>query len=127
LVFYEAPHRIVETINALAAIFPSSRKIVLARELTKLFEEIHRCDLADASAWLAADGHREKGEYVVLLEGASPDVDAELTEAKRVLNILLESCSVKQAAQLAAQLTGQKKNGLYQLALNLQADSELSS
>ncbi len=120
LVFYEAPHRIVETVNALAAIFPPNRKIVLARELTKLFEEIHRCDVADAAAWLAADSHREKGEYVVLLEGASQDADAELTEAKRVLTILLDSCSVKQAAQLAAQLTGQKKNGLYELALNLQ-------
>ncbi|PRC93257.1 16S rRNA (cytidine(1402)-2'-O)-methyltransferase [Solimicrobium silvestre] len=126
LVFYEAPHRIIDTITALAALFPSTRKIVLARELTKLFEEIHRCELGAASAWLAADTHREKGEYVVLLEGASPDSDAELLEAKRVLTILLESCSVKQAANLAAQLTGQKKNTLYQLALELRGDSELS-
>ena len=124
LVFYEAPHRITETVAALAALFPPSRKIVLARELTKLFEEIHRCQLSDAIAWLAADAHREKGEYVILLEGATGDQDQELIEAKRVLSILLESCSVKQAAQLAAQLTGQKKNALYQLALELHSAAQ---
>ncbi len=119
LAFYEAPHRIVDTIAALTALFPPERKIVFARELTKLFEEIHRCDLGQAADWLKEDAHREKGEYVLLLEGASADVDAELTEARRVLEILLTSCSVKQAATLAAQLTGQKKNALYQLALVL--------
>ena len=122
LVFYEAPHRIIDTVAALAALFPPARKIVMARELTKLFEEIHRCDLADASAWLAADPHRQKGEYVIIVEGASADQDQELTEATRVLSILLESCPVKQAAQLAAQLTGQKKNALYQLALEMHAN-----
>ena len=121
LVFYEAPHRIIDTVAALTALFPGTRKIVLGRELTKLFEEIHRCDLTEASAWLAADSHREKGEYVVLLEGASPDADAEQTEARRIIAILLGSCSVKQAATLAAQITGQKKNALYDLALSMQS------
>ena len=119
LVFYEAPHRIVETVAALAAIFPADRKIVLARELTKLFEEIHRCELEHASAWLTLDAHRQKGEYVIVLEGAGTDQNLELIEARRVLTILLDSCTVKQAAQLAAQLTGQKKNALYQLALEM--------
>jgi len=119
LVFYEAPHRITDTVGALTALFPPTRKIVLARELTKLFEEIHRCSLSDASAWLVADPHREKGEYVILLEGAASDQDLEMIEAKRVLAILLESCSVRQAAQLAAQITGQKKNTLYQIALEM--------
>ena len=124
LVFYEAPHRIIETVAALATLFPATRKIVLARELTKLFEEIHRCDLGEASAWLAADRHREKGEYVVLLEGATPDQNGELREAERILSILLTSCSVKQSATLAAQITGQKKNALYELALRMQATNE---
>lgn len=119
LVFYEAPHRINDTVAALVELFPGTRKIVFARELTKLFEEIHRCDLAEATRWLASDAHRQKGEYVVLLEGATTDQDAELLEAKRVLTILLESCSVKQASVLAAQITGQKKNALYQLALEI--------
>jgi 16S rRNA (cytidine1402-2'-O)-methyltransferase len=121
LVFYEAPHRIAETIVALQAVFPPNRQIVMARELTKLFEEIHRCELSDAANWLHATAHRQKGEFVVLMQGASTGQDGEQireqTEARRVLEILLESCTVKQAAQLAAQITGQKKNGLYQLAL----------
>jgi len=124
LVFYEAPHRIQETVAALTGLYAGTRQIVFARELTKLFEEIHRCPLADASAWLSADPHRLKGEYVVLLEGAKTDQNADQIEARRVLKILLESCPVKQAAQLAAQLTGQKKNALYQLALELQSNVE---
>lgn len=119
LVLYEAPHRIADTLQALLAAFEPQRHIVLARELTKLFEEIHRCTLADAPAWLAADAHREKGEYVVLIEGAAPQEDADAAEAERVLKILLKECPVKQAAALAAQITGQKKNALYERALQL--------
>ena len=121
LVFYEAPHRIVDAVAALVTIFEPTRQIVFARELTKLFEEIHRCTLLEAAAWLAADAHREKGEYVVLLSGASTQATAESVEADRVLRILLAECSVKQAAALAAQLTGQKKNALYERALVLKA------
>lgn len=118
LVFYEAPHRIDETIAALGAIFEPQRQIVFARELTKLFEEIHRCALADAPAWLAADPHRQKGEFVILLEGAAAPADDD-AEADRVLAILLAECPVKQAASLAAQITGLKKNALYERALRM--------
>ncbi|MBS0309501.1 MAG: 16S rRNA (cytidine(1402)-2'-O)-methyltransferase [Proteobacteria bacterium] len=119
LVLYEAPHRIVDTVTALAAIFGPARQIVLARELTKLFEEIHRCTLGEASAWLTADAHRQKGEFVLLVEGASSDGDADMREAERILGVLLEECSVKQAAALAARITGMKKNALYERALQL--------
>ncbi len=119
MVFYEAPHRILECVEALAAAFEPGRNIVFARELTKLFEEIHRCPLADAVAWVKADAHREKGEYVVLLEGASVGGDAADAEAERILNILLAECSVKQAANLTAQITGRKKNALYERALEI--------
>lgn len=121
IVFYEAPHRISEAVDALAAVFEPTRQIVFARELTKLFEEIHRCSLSEAAAWLAADAHRQKGEYVILLEGAPAAVDADAVEAERVLAILLAECSVKQAAALAAQITGQKKNALYDMALRMKA------
>ena len=119
LVFYEAPHRITETISALAAIFEAEREIVFARELTKLFEEIHRCKVSEAAAWLAADANRQRGEFVILLEGASATADADQAEADRVLSILLSECSVKQAASLAAQITGCKKNALYERALRM--------
>lgn len=119
LVFYEAPHRIEDTVNALAAAFEPARRIVFARELTKLFEEIHRCELSEAQAWLAADANRHKGEFVILLEGAPAATDADAADSERVLRILLAECSVKQAATLAAQITGQKKNALYEKALQL--------
>jgi len=119
LVFYEAPHRIVETVDALAAAFEPSRQIVFARELTKLFEEIHRCSLSEASAWLTESAQRQKGEFVLLVEGAPAATDADDAEAERVLKILLAECPVKQAAALAAQITGKKKNALYEKALQL--------
>ena len=124
LVFYEAPHRIIDAVDALTEAFEPTRQIIFARELTKLFEEIYRCNLVDATAWIAADPHREKGEYVVLLQGAQTAVAADTLEADRVLQILLESCSVKQAAALAAQLTGQKKNALYDRALALRGQPD---
>lgn len=117
MVFYEAPHRITETVEALATAFEPTRHIVFARELTKLFEETHRCTLAEAVTWINADAKRQKGEFVVLLEGAPGAGDQDQLEAERILGILLQECSVKQAAALAAQITGQKKNALYERAL----------
>ena len=119
MVFYEAPHRILDCATALAEAFEPARQVVFARELTKLFEEIHRCPLSEPEAWIRADAHREKGEFVILLEGATEAQDAEDVEAERILNILLAECSVKQAANLTAQITGRKKNALYERALQL--------
>jgi 16S rRNA (cytidine1402-2'-O)-methyltransferase len=122
LVFYEAPHRIVDCVEALAAAFEPTRQVVFGRELTKLFEEIHRCEMKDALAWVKADANRERGEFVVLVEGAPAELDAADAEAERILQILLKECSVKQAASLAAQITGRKKNALYERALQIKGD-----
>ena len=92
LVFYEAPHRIIETADALLAAFGPERQIVFARELTKLFEDIHRCRLSEAPAWLAADQRRQKGEFVILIEGADSERDESQAEADRVLAILMAEC-----------------------------------
>jgi 16S rRNA (cytidine1402-2'-O)-methyltransferase len=119
LVFYEAPHRIVDCVEALAGAFEPTRQVVFARELTKLFEEIHRCPLGEALAWVRADANRERGEFVLLVEGATVESDAADAEAERILQILLSECSVKQAANLAAQITGKKKNALYERALQI--------
>lgn len=123
LVLYEAPHRIVDMIDALLHVFGPQRHVVLARELTKLFETIHRCPLADAPAWLAADANRQRGEFVVLVEGAVANQDDD-AESERVLRVLLTELSVKQAAALAAQITGQKKNALYERALQIKDGQE---
>lgn len=123
LVFYEAPHRIMETVDALLQAFGPVRQIVLARELTKLFETIHRCPLAEAPAWLAADPMRQKGEFVILIDSPPVTVD-DGAEGDRILKILLAELSVKQAASLAAQISGQKKNALYDRALVLKGAQE---
>jgi 16S rRNA (cytidine1402-2'-O)-methyltransferase len=118
LVFYEAPHRIAECLDALHRTFGPQRRVVIARELSKLFEQIHRCTLSEALAWLNADANHQRGEFVVLIEGASGASD-EMAEARRLLAILLEDCPVSQAAALAAKITGMKKNALYALALEM--------
>jgi 16S rRNA (cytidine1402-2'-O)-methyltransferase len=121
LVFYEAPHRVLDTVGAMRQMFGEQRRIVIARELSKLFEQIHRCTLSEASAWLAADSNRQRGEFVLLIEGAkrSNSESDSLLEARRLLTILLEECPVSQAAALAAKITGAKKNTLYTMALEI--------
>ncbi len=118
LVFYEAPHRVLESVEALAAAFGPERTIVFARELTKLFETIHACPLGEALEWLQADANRQRGEFVLLVEGAPEGADDGAGE--RVLKLLLaEGLPVKQCAKLAAEITGASKNELYQKALAL--------
>ena len=119
LIFYEAPHRIEETLKALADIFEPARRIVIARELTKLFEEIHRCTMAEVMSWLNSDPNHKKGEFVLLVEGAPPVSEDLNTESQRVLSILMKELPVSAAASLAAKITGDKKNRLYELALQL--------
>ena len=118
LVFYEAPHRIAECVADLASVLEPQREIVIARELTKLFEQIARMPLSAAVAWLAADDNRKRGEFVLLVSAAPPreGLDA---EAERVLKLLIAELPTKQAAKLAAEITGVAKNALYQRALEL--------
>ncbi|QDD66881.1 16S rRNA (cytidine(1402)-2'-O)-methyltransferase [Herbaspirillum seropedicae] len=123
LVFYEAPHRIVETVQSLLQVFGPQRQVVLARELTKLFEDIHRCSLGEAPDWLAQDANRQRGEFVILVEGASV-TEGDGAEAERVLRILLAELPVRQAAALAAQITGGKKNALYDRALAIRQGAQ---
>lgn len=119
LIIYEAPHRVQETLKSLIDVFEPSRQIVIARELTKLFEETYRCRLSDTAKWMAEDANRRKGEFVLLIEGAQTKMDKTDTEAKRILSILLDQLPPSSAAALAAKITGTKKNKLYELALEL--------
>lgn len=118
LVFYEAPHRITETVADLVDLLEPQRDIVIARELTKLFEEIMRLPLPEAPAWLAADENHRRGEFVLLVSAPPPreGLDA---ESERILKLLLAELPVKQAAKLAAAITNLPKNELYQQALAL--------
>ena len=119
LVFYEAPHRVLETVEDMATVF-GDRTLVIARELTKLFETIHSLPVAEGLAWLKADPNRQRGEFVLMLSGAPANADN--GEGERVLKLMLaEGLPVKQAAKLAAQITGMAKNALYDLALTLKS------
>ena len=124
LVFYEAPHRILDTAQALANALEGTRRVVVAREISKLFEQIHRCQLSELHDWLAQAPEHQKGEFVLLVEAAVVSDEPDLSEAARVLTILLEGNSVSQAAALAARITGLKKNALYDLALKMQTNDE---
>lgn len=118
LVFYEAPHRVTETLAELVELLEPQREVVIARELSKMFEQIVRMPLADAPAWLVADANHLRGEFVLVVSGPPPRVGLD-AETERVLTALLAELPVKQAAKLAAEITGQPKNALYARALEL--------
>lgn len=120
LVFYEAPHRVLETVADLAAML-GERTLVIGRELTKMFESIHACPLGEALDWLKEDGNRQRGEFVLMVSGAKQGGDDD-GESLRVLKLLLdEGLPVKQASKLAAAITGVAKNALYEQALALRS------
>jgi 16S rRNA (cytidine1402-2'-O)-methyltransferase len=119
LVFYEAPHRILESVADLQAVFGDEREIVLAREITKLFENIHRCKLGEAMAWLNSDANNQRGEFVLLVQAAPAKVEGLSAEVEKTLALLLQELPLKQAVQLAVKITGGNKNELYQRALEL--------
>jgi 16S rRNA (cytidine1402-2'-O)-methyltransferase len=123
LVFYESPHRVAATVADMSSILGADRVLTIARELSKRFEQIHSLPLGEAEAWLAADANRQRGEFVLIVSGAMPDQDADETEQRRVLGLLLEELPVSRAAALAARLTGGKKNALYELALSLKQET----
>lgn len=122
LVFYEAPHRILECIADLAEVLGARRQITVARELTKLFETIHTCALGDALAWLQADPNHQKGEFVLVVSGAEVRSRDELSDKTlHILKLLLHDLPLKQAVKLAAEISGESKNLLYSQALSLKA------
>ncbi len=118
LVFYEAPHRIVECIADLCSVLGGERQVVMAREITKLFETIHSCALRDAEAWLLSDVNRQRGEFVVLVSGALPETGLS-SDTLGTLSKLLDELPLKQAVQLAAGITGASRNELYERALQI--------
>lgn len=119
LIFYEAPHRILECLVDLEGVFGVERPAVLARELTKTFETLKGLPLAQLRIWVEADGNQQRGECVLVVGGwqAPQGDDAVDARARRVLDLLLGELPIKRAAALAAEITGVRKNLLYQIAL----------
>ena len=119
LVFYEAPHRILECVADLLEAFGGHRRLILARELTKMFENIHSCTLDEAAEWLRSDANNQRGEFVLLVSAADAPADERKADAERILSILIEELPLKQAVQLAAKISEFSRNQLYQQALLL--------
>jgi 16S rRNA (cytidine1402-2'-O)-methyltransferase len=127
LVFYEAPHRIVASIADLAAALGPERNLVIARELTKVFEQIHRCALGEAVAWLRADPDRQRGEFVLVVEGVETGKDGVDSDWERVIRTLLAELPLAHAVKLACKLTGTSRKIVYARALQLSREAEIRS
>jgi 16S rRNA (cytidine1402-2'-O)-methyltransferase len=119
LVLYEAPHRVVECLEDMAAVLGPERVVVIARELTKLFEQIHRCRLGEAADWIRADADRRRGEFVLIVEGSEAPKEGAKAEWERVLTALLAELPLAQAVKLACEATGARKKAVYARALQL--------
>jgi len=119
LVFFEAPHRIVECVGDLAQCLPGERTIVLARELTKIFETVHRCPLSDAPGWLESDPDRRRGEFVLVVSGSDRREDPGVADLDRALQPLLAELPLAQAVKLACAITGMRRKEIYSRALEL--------
>lgn len=117
LAFYETPHRILDSLTDMAEILGAERTAVLARELTKTFETIRHANLGELLEWVGEDANQRKGEFVLLVEGAPQQPGDGDPEAQRIASLLAEELPLKQAAALAARISGGKKNALYQYLL----------
>ena len=116
LVFYESSHRILETLADLEQIFGPDRPATLAREITKQFETIENGTLAHIHQFVGEDSNQQKGEFVLLVQGAGQPVD-DSEEILAVLRPLMATMRLKQAVDLTAEITGKPKNDIYSLAL----------
>jgi len=119
LIFYEAPHRILDCVKDMAAIFGEDRPVGFAREITKTFETIKKMTLKELVTFIEKDHHQQKGEIVLVVGGNPEHKDLDQEKMDQLLTRLLQDLSVKAASQLAADLTGVKKKVAYQRALEL--------
>ncbi|RMR48800.1 Ribosomal RNA small subunit methyltransferase I [Pseudomonas syringae pv. syringae] len=124
LIYYEAPHRILECLQDMELVFGADRQALLAREITKTFETLKGLPLGELRAFVESDSNQQRGECVVLVAGWTPPDDEDVIgdEARRVLDLLLAEMPLKRAAALAAEITGVRKNLLYQVALEKQKE-----
>ncbi|MEP7275297.1 MAG: 16S rRNA (cytidine(1402)-2'-O)-methyltransferase [Betaproteobacteria bacterium] len=126
LVVYEAPHRVRATVGDLAEALPAERALIVARELTKMFETIARVPLADGVAWLDGEANRQRGEFVLVIDMAAGVAEAPITELPadvlRWLGALVLELPPARAARVAAAASGLPREALYARALALKPD-----
>jgi len=127
LVVYEAPHRVRETVAELTRAVPGGRTLVVAREITKMFETIARLPLAEAAAWLDADPNRQRGEFVLIVDAAADATEVPegiSADVERWLAALVDELPPARAARVAAAASGVPRAALYARALALKPPAE---
>jgi len=123
LIFYEAPHRVLETLQDMQQIWGIAREVVIARELTKMYETIYSAPLAELIEWVKSDENQQRGEIVLLVRGAEDlPTESEKLSVESILTILLNELPLKQAVELTAKITKKRKNDIYQRALVLKKE-----
>ncbi|OGT35100.1 MAG: 16S rRNA (cytidine(1402)-2'-O)-methyltransferase [Gammaproteobacteria bacterium RIFCSPHIGHO2_12_FULL_37_14] len=118
IVFYEAPHRLLSTLQSMMEVFGGDRMSSVARELTKIYESIITNNLQSLFTYYTSHQVEQRGEIVILVAGVDPEVNTQnIVSSTHVLEILLSELPLKQAVKLASEITGQRKNVLYEMAL----------
>ena len=113
-VFYESPHRILDSLDDMLEILGPDREVVLARELTKTFETIQGMPLGELVEWVKSDSNQQRGEMALLIHGYRVSEDDSIPEeVKRTVTILTKELPLKKAAAMAAEIYNLKKNALY--------------
>ena len=125
MIYYESPHRIVQTLVSMQEVLGSERKVAVARELTKQFEQTKSGTLAELLEWINLSKDHRRGEFVIIVSGNNADTNTYTNKhevnADQILAVLLEEVSVKKAALIASRLTAMSKNELYTRALELKS------
>ena len=128
--FYEAPHRINASLKDLCAVAGPERRVTLARELTKRFEQICTMTLGETASWIQADAHREQGEFVVIIhplaQAATQSLsgDGEMAAIDAWIDAMLPLVSVRDIAKIIAQATSLKRDAVYARALTRKGESD---
>ena len=120
-VCFESPHRIEKFLLTLARGLPVDRRVVIARELTKKFETITALTAGEIEAWIPLHTDKMRGEFVVVVAGAAQATHASSFEARALLKVLLQELPPAKAAKLAAKLTGESREVLYEWAESLKS------
>ena len=120
VIFYESPHRIVDTLEVMLTVFGENRRLVLARELTKTFETIKGDSLGQLCEWVKSDANQQRGEFVLLLEGATDTPEESVVDQDKMLALLIAELPIKKASKIVSEITGANKKDLYQRALEMQ-------
>ena len=120
MIFYESTHRLLDTLQDMQTIWGGDKQIVLAKELTKTWETIVNFSIIELIDWLQEDSNRQKGEFVLIVEGNNKTNDVIDSKAINTLKLLLKELPLKKAAAISAEIYGLKKNQLYQLGLTFE-------